>query len=129
MSTLKDVVEAFLAAREYDRATLSRLHFSFQKFADRELADITPDAAGAALVGLAEPGRLKPIRNGTTTPAGKPLAGATLKRYISQLQSIYKYACRRRSVPCVATWTAVPVGILRFRIRVFRGSTIIRRAA
>ena len=99
MSTLKDVVEAFVAAREYDRATLSRLHFWVQQFGDRELADITPDEVDAAMVRLAERGRLKPIRNGTTGKAGKPLSGATLNRYISQLQSLYKYARRLRVLP------------------------------
>ena len=99
MSTLKDVVEAFVAAREYDRATLSRLHFWVQQFGDRELADITPDEVDAAVMRLAERGRLKPIRNGSTTKAGKPLTGATLNRYISQLQSIYKYARRLRLLP------------------------------
>jgi integrase len=39
------------------------------------------------------------VRNGTTTQAGKPLSGATLNRYISQLQSIYKYARRLRLLP------------------------------
>lgn len=99
MSTLKDVTEAFVAAREYDRATLSRLRFWVDQFGDRELADITPDEVDAAVVRLAERGRLQPVRNGTTTKAGKPLTGATLNRYISQLQSIYKYARRLRLLP------------------------------
>lgn len=99
MSTLKDVVEAFVAAREYDRATLSRLHFWVQEFGDRELADITPDEVDAAVVRLADRGRLQPIRNGVTAKANKPLSGATLNRYISQLQSVYKYARRLRLLP------------------------------
>lgn len=99
MSTLNGVVEAFVAAREYDRATLSRLHFWVQQFGDRELPDITPDEVDAAMVRLAESGRLKPVRRGTTTRAGKPLGGATLNPYISQLESLYKYARRLRVLP------------------------------
>ena len=99
MATLDRTIEAFLAAREYDRATMARLRFWSEQFGDRELADITADEVDAAVIRLAERGRMKPRRNATTAPAGAPLSGATLNRYISQLQSLYKYARRLRLLP------------------------------
>lgn len=99
MATLATVVEAFVASREYDRATLARLNFWVQEFGTRELADISPEEVDAAVGRLAERGRLQPRRNGVTQPKGAPLAGSTLNRHIAQLQSIYKYARRLRLPP------------------------------
>jgi integrase len=99
MPTLSDTVAAFVAAREYDKSTLSRLGFWAEQFGARELTEITPDDVDAALVRLAERGRLKPTRGQTTQPAGRPLKGSTLNRYISQLGSVYRYARRLRLIP------------------------------
>jgi len=99
MPTLKDTTAAFLAAREFDQATISRLGFWSDQFGDRELTEITPDDVDAALVRLAERGRLKPKRGQETGLAGEPLKGATLNRYISQLGSVYKFARRLRLIP------------------------------
>jgi integrase len=99
MPTLSDTVAAFMAAREYDQATVSRLGFWVDQLGDRELVEISPDDVDAALVALAERGRLKPLRGKSTERAGKPLAGSTLNRYISQLGSVYKYARRLRLIP------------------------------
>jgi integrase len=99
MATLARTIEAFTAAREYDRATLTRLGFWADQFGTRELADITADEVDAALLRLAERGRLQPRRNGKAETIGKPLSGATLNRHLSQLASIYKYARRLRLLP------------------------------
>lgn len=99
MATLDRTIGAFLAAREYDRATMARLRFWSEQFGYRELGDITADEVDAAVNRLAERGRLQPIRNGATTKAGRPLSGATLNRYISQLQSLFKCARRLRLLP------------------------------
>lgn len=99
MPTLSDTVAAFVAAREYDAATLSRLGFWTDQLGDRELTAITPEAVDAALVRLAERGRLKPGRNRETVRAGRPLAPASINRYISQLGSVYKFARRLRLIP------------------------------
>ena len=48
---------------------------------------------------LAERGRLKPRRGKDTEAAHKPLAGATIDRYISQSQTVFKYARRLRLLP------------------------------
>jgi len=99
MSTLKETVAAFIAARDFDRATLSRLAFWVDQLGDKPLVDISPDDVDLALVRLAERGRLKPRRNQDTTQAGKPLGPATINRYISQLGSVYKFARRLRLLP------------------------------
>lgn len=99
MATLDAVIDAFVASRELDPATLTRLKFWSDQLGPQELADITPDDVDAALVALAERGRLRPIRGRATEPAGKPLSGATINRHISQLGSIYRYARRLRLLP------------------------------
>ena len=99
MSTLRSTIDAYVASREVDRATLSRLAFWNDELGALELAAITPEAVDQALVRLAERGRLRPLCNRPTTPSGKPLAGSTLNRYISQLQTIFRYARRLRLLP------------------------------
>ena len=99
MPTLKDTIDAFVASREVDRSTLGRLAFWDQQLGQFELSAITPDQVDEALVRLAERGRLSPIRGKETTAAGVPLKGSTQNRYISQLQSIFKYARRLRLLP------------------------------
>lgn len=73
--------------------------FWADQFGDRELTAITADAVDAALVRLAERGRLKPTRGQETRRAGKPLAPSSINRYISQLGSVYKFARRLRLIP------------------------------
>lgn len=102
MPTLQDTVAAFLAARDFDKATISRLAFWNERLGDRELLDITPDDVDSALVALASRGRLKPTRGHQTVRTGKPLAGSTVNRYISQLGSVYKFARRLRLIPRTA---------------------------
>jgi len=99
LATLSAVVDAFVASREHDRATLGRLAFWVDHLGGRDLAEITPEDVDAALVRLAERGRLKPRRGHDTAPAGAPLAGSTFNRYVSQLQSIFKYGRRLRLLP------------------------------
>ena len=99
MATLASVIDAFIASREHDRATLGRLAFWVDCLGGRELSEITPEDVDAALVRLAERGRLKPRRGQDTASAGVPLAGSTFNRYVSQLQSIFKYARRLRLLP------------------------------
>ena len=99
MPTLNDTIEAFIASRDFDRATLARLAFWSDSLGDYELTDITPDLVDTALVQLAERGRLLPRRGAETVPVGAPLAGSTINRYVSQLQSIFKYARRLRLLP------------------------------
>ncbi|NEX15729.1 MAG: site-specific integrase [Halochromatium sp.] len=99
MATLDVVIDAFVASREFDKATLARLRFWSEQFGTKELVDITPEDVDNALVVLAERGRLQPLRNQPTQASGKPLSGATINRYITQLGSVYRYARRLRLLP------------------------------
>jgi integrase len=93
------VIDAFMAAAERDAATQSRLAFWADALGDRDLSAITPEDVDLALVKLAERGRLRPRRGKDTEGTGAPLAGSTFNRYISQMQTIYKYARRLRLLP------------------------------
>ena len=77
MALFKDVVEAFVASRELDQGTLSRLAFWCDALGEKEVAGITTDDMDAALVKLAERGRLK---GGKLPTTGRPIAGSTLNR-------------------------------------------------
>lgn len=99
MPTLTVTINAFVASREFDRATLARLAFWDESLGSRELGEITPDDVDLALVRLAERGRLVPRRGQATEAAGKPMSGATFNRYVSQLASVFKYARRLRLLP------------------------------
>lgn len=99
MATLDAVIDAYVASRECDKATLARLQFWRERFGSQELAAISPDDVDQAVVALAERGRLRPVRGKATERAGKPLAGATINRYITQLGSLYRYARRLRLLP------------------------------
>lgn len=83
MALFKQVVDAFIASREWDRATLGRLEWWVEQFGPLELAGITPEEVDAAMTRLASRG----------------IKGATLNRYASQLGSVFKYARRSRLVP------------------------------
>jgi integrase len=99
MALFKVVVEAFVASRELDQASLSRLAYWVDVLGDREIAAITADDIDIALVKLAERGRLKAGRRMPTAASGKPLAGSTVNRYLTQAGSIFKHAKRLKLVP------------------------------
>jgi len=94
----KQVVDAFVASREWDASSLGRLEYWAECFGDREFAALTVDDVDAALMRLAERGRLLAGRR-STKRSGRPLKGATINRYQSTLGSIYKFARRARLVP------------------------------
>lgn len=96
MPTLTNTIAAFVASRDFDRATLARLAFWEESLGSRDLAEITADDVDLALVRLTERGRLVPRRGKPTEPAGSPLSGATVNRYVTQLSTVFKYARRLR---------------------------------
>jgi integrase len=98
MALFKVVVEAFIASKELDSASLTRLAFWTDALGDREIGDITPEDVDAALVALTERGRLAGGKM-PTTALGRPLAGSTVNRYLTQAGSIFKHARRLRLVP------------------------------
>lgn len=99
MPTLTETIGAFLASREFDAATISRLDFWSDCLGDCELSGITPEQVDEALITLAERGRLKPRRGRPPGAADTGLAGSTLNRYATQLASVYRYARRLRILP------------------------------
>jgi integrase len=98
MALLKQVVEAFVASREFDQATLSRLAYWVDALGAKEIGAITADDVDDALLRLAERGRLIAGKRDTAR-SGKPLAGATINRYLTQLGSVFKHARRLKLLP------------------------------
>ena len=99
MALFKVVVEAYVASRELDQASLSRLAFWVDVLGEKEIAAINADDIDSALLKLAERGRLKAGKGMTTEALGKPLAGSTVNRYLTQAGSIFKHARRLKLVP------------------------------
>jgi len=110
MALFKVVVEAYVASRELDRATLSRLAFWTDELGEKEIAAIAADDIDAALLRLAERGRLNAGKR-QTARSGAPLAGSTVNRYLTQAGSVFKHARRLRLVP--RTFVAPTRGIER----------------
>lgn len=98
MALFKNVVEAYIASRELDCGSLSRLDFWTDTLGHLEVAAITAEDIDNALVKLAERGRLLAGRR-KTAAAGRPLAGSTVNRYLTQAGSIFKHARRLKLVP------------------------------
>jgi hypothetical protein len=96
MAQFRNAVEAFVASREWDQARLSRLAFWVEVLGEKDL--VTADDIDAGLLRLAERGRLKGGKRDTIA-SGKPLAGSTINRYLTQAGSVRKYAKRLRLVP------------------------------
>ena len=65
---LKQVADAFVASRQWDSASLSRLAFWVDMLGDREIIEVTIDDVDDALVRLAERGRLRGGRATFHTP-------------------------------------------------------------
>jgi integrase len=110
MALFKQVVEAFVASRELDQATLSRLAFWVDALGEKEIGAITADDIDTALLKLAERGRLIAGKRDTAR-SGKPLAGSTINRYLTQAGSIFKHARRLKLLP--RTFVAPTRGIER----------------
>lgn len=98
MALFRDVVEAYVASKELDAASLTRLAFWSEALGAREIATISADDVDTAMVKLAERGRLKGGKM-KTEALRKPLAPATCNRYLSTAGSIFKFARRARLVP------------------------------
>jgi integrase len=98
MALFKHVVEAYLASQERSGASLPRLEFWTRALGEKEIAAITPEEVDLALLALAERGCLKGGKMATTA-AGKPLAGATVNRYLTQCGSVFKHAKRLKLLP------------------------------
>ena len=101
--SLKTLIEGYIFARERPNDVPGRLSFWLDALGDIPITEISSDSVDLAMARLAERGKTQPRRNHDSILTGKPLAGATLKRYVSQLAGLFKYARKQRLVP--RTWT------------------------
>jgi hypothetical protein len=62
MPTIDTTIEAFLASKNFDAATFSRLGFWSQQFSHKELSDISEEDVDNALVTLSTRGKMIPVR-------------------------------------------------------------------
>lgn len=102
-TTLKTLIEGYLAACERPCDVPGRLSFWLEELGDISITDISAEAVDAAMVRLAERGKVQPRRGKEPMATGKPLSGTTLTRYVSQLAGLFKYARKQRLVS--RTWT------------------------
>ena len=102
--TLKVLIEGFLAAGDRPSDAPGRLEFWLGELGgDTPITEITAEAVDAAMVRLAERGKIQPRRGKEPIRTGKPLSGTTLTRYVSQLAGLFKFARKTRLV--ARTWT------------------------
>lgn len=101
--SLKTLIEGYLAAGERPSDVPGRLQFWLNELGDIPITGITAEAVDAAMVRLAERGKIQPRRGKEPIATGKPLSGTTLTRYVSQLAGLFKYARKQRLVS--RTWT------------------------
>jgi len=99
MTTLSALIDAFVASHHVDAAAMCRLEFWNHAIGAKTLTEITEEDVDSALISLAERGRLVPRRGQASEKAGKPLSGATLNRFVSQLAGLFRYAKRLRLLP------------------------------
>jgi integrase len=111
MPTLNQTVAAFVAANDFDLATISRLDFWTQQIGDREITDITEKDVRDGLMHLQQRGRLVPAKNRQAKPTNKPMAASTMNRYVSQLASVFKYAKGNYILP--SSYVSPTSGIVR----------------
>lgn len=96
--SLKVLIEGYLAAAERPNDVPGRLEFWLNELGDIPITEITHEAVDAAVVRLAARGKVQPRRHKDAVATGKPLAGTTLTRYVSQLAGLFKFARKQRLV-------------------------------
>lgn len=101
--SLQTLIEGYLAAAERPCDVPGRLAFWLDALGDVAITDISAEDVDAALVRLAQRGKVQPRRGKAPSPAGRPLAGTTLTRYVSQLAGLFKFARKQRLVS--RSWT------------------------
>jgi integrase len=97
--TLADLIQGFRTLSTCaDASADTRLNFWTQTLGEQPAAAITSDDVEDALVRLAQRGRLKTVGR-RVEETGKPLAEATVSRYLGTLAVVYKWARKHRYVP------------------------------
>ena len=99
MMTLAETIDAFMASDcPADVGSHGRLIFWREELGQLPLLEITADDVDDAVLRLAQRGKLKAGRGLETSPSGKPLAPATLTRYVTTLGGVYRWARKSRLI-------------------------------
>lgn len=93
------VARGVLATQPKDPRMAPRVEFWIQRFAGKDIADITTEEVDCAIESIAARGKLRHISGQGIVPTGEPISGATLNRYISALSYVYKHARRLKLTP------------------------------
>lgn len=80
----------------------TRLQFWAGQFGNTPIDEICADQVDASLVSLMNRGKMQPIRNKGSMAVSKPLSGATVARYFSELAGCFKYAKKQKLI--TRTW-------------------------
>lgn len=99
MPDLRQVIDAYVASARVHSAHLHHLEYWVHALGERDITAITADDVDDALLRLAERGSLKPRRGQPTQAAGRPLAPASINRYLGTLGGVFKHAKRLRLLP------------------------------
>jgi integrase len=99
MTTTRAVIDAYVACSpRLDQSGLGRLSFWASQIGQIPIGDVTPDDVDEAIMRLAHRGKLRTGPLNVVTLTGKPLAPATITRYLTSLGSVYKFARKQRLV-------------------------------
>ena len=100
MINIESVVDAYLATvTNKSGGVAGRLQYWSAQFQGQTIDSITPEQVDAAVTQLVQRGKLKGGKGVDTVQTGKPLAPATVDRYIGDLAGLYRYARQHRLVP------------------------------
>ena len=100
MTTLANIIDAMMVSDSpADIGSLGRVKFWREQLGHLTITEVTEDQVEDAIVFLANRGKLSAGRGIATRPTGRPLAPATLTRYLTTLAGIYRWARHRRFIP------------------------------
>ena len=100
MTTLAHIIDAMMVSDSpADIGSFGRVEFWRTELGHLGILAITEDDVEDTCLRLAKRGKLAAGRNMTARPSGKPLAPATITRYLTTLAGIYRWAKRQRLIP------------------------------
>ena len=100
MTTLANIIDAMMVSDSpADIGSLGRVNFWREQLGHLPITEVTEDQVEDAIVFLAKRGKLSAGRGIATRPTGRPLAPASLTRYMTTLAGIYRWARHRRFIP------------------------------
>ena len=100
MTTLAHLIDTMMVSDSpADIGSFGRLEFWRTELGHIDVLSITEDDVEDACIRLAERGKLTAGRNMAPRPSGKPLAPATITRYMTTFAGIYRWGRRRKLIP------------------------------